>query len=156
MTDIQRLLEGVAANLAFDREAPVQSLKRRWRGLVGERIASHARPEGIRSDRLQVWVDHPGWLRQLRAMKLDLLKQINSAGQIPPLQDMIFRTGRPSASRQPYRRASRARRRKIEIPPDLGELIETYLQPVHDPGLKAVLRQTIVKSLLTPPRPRTR
>lgn len=47
-----------------------------WVGLVGERLAAHARPVSIERGCLVLAVDEPGWAVQVRYLEADLLARL--------------------------------------------------------------------------------
>lgn len=56
--------------------AALGSLFDDWAGIVGENLAEHARPVGLRGTTLVIGVDDPGWASQVRWMTSDLLRQL--------------------------------------------------------------------------------
>jgi len=52
-----------------------------WDQLVGEQIASRARPLRLRQGILEVQVDHPVWMQQLQLLKPKILEKLHQ--QIP-------------------------------------------------------------------------
>jgi predicted nucleic acid-binding Zn ribbon protein len=61
-----------------------------WSDLVGDRIASHTRPQRIDRDTLFVEVDDPLWLTQLKYMKIDLLGKIDVMVKKGAIKDVRF------------------------------------------------------------------
>jgi predicted nucleic acid-binding Zn ribbon protein len=49
----------------------------RWEQIVGERLASHVRPEGVQDGELTVSADSPAWAVQVRALAPELLRKLN-------------------------------------------------------------------------------
>jgi len=64
-------LDRVAASLGLD---PL--LLTRWAELVGEGVAEHTRPRGLRDGTLLVLVDDPAWATQLRWLEADLVARL--------------------------------------------------------------------------------
>jgi predicted nucleic acid-binding Zn ribbon protein len=61
-----------------------------WKGLVGEKVADHARPIRVRGGILFVEVDDPLWLTQLKYMKADIVQKIHTNIKAGVLKDMRF------------------------------------------------------------------
>jgi predicted nucleic acid-binding Zn ribbon protein len=58
---------------------PYEQLFARWRQIVGDAMADHARLVDVRSGFLIVEVDHPGWLQMFRLRQDALLEAARSA-----------------------------------------------------------------------------
>jgi hypothetical protein len=62
-----------------------------WPLVAGAQIAKHTQPVEISGKTLIVYVDHPGWLTQLkRTPKAPLLKKINRTPGLPEIADIRF------------------------------------------------------------------
>ena len=48
-----------------------------WPELVGDTIAAHVRPLGLRDGILHLEADEPGWATQLRYLGPDLIRRVN-------------------------------------------------------------------------------
>lgn len=63
----------------------------RWPVIAGAQIAGHTRPAHLRNGLLYVYVDHPGWLTEVRRIpKEHLLKKIDSISDIPEIKEIRF------------------------------------------------------------------
>jgi predicted nucleic acid-binding Zn ribbon protein len=69
-------LERVLSSLGTPSAAAMGNLFDDWPGLVGERLASHARPIRLRGTTLVVAVDDPGWATQVRWMFQEVLDRL--------------------------------------------------------------------------------
>lgn len=67
-----------------------------WDEVVGPQIAEHARPKRLRNGVLEVSVDQPIWMQQLRLMAPQILERLNMAlgGQI--VKEIYWRRGTPT------------------------------------------------------------
>jgi predicted nucleic acid-binding Zn ribbon protein len=61
-----------------------------WSGIVGEKMASHARPVRTSDRILYVEVDDPLWLAQLKYMKLDIIEKIDASIKEGLFKDIRF------------------------------------------------------------------
>jgi predicted nucleic acid-binding Zn ribbon protein len=63
----------------------------RWPLITGPMVAKHTRPVHIRGQILSVYVDHPGWLTEVRRLsKKHLLKKIESVPDLGGIRDIRF------------------------------------------------------------------
>jgi len=61
-----------------------------WRGLVGDTIAAHARPQRLRGQVLVIAADGPDWIHELRFLKADLIARLNERLGRPVVRDLYF------------------------------------------------------------------
>ena len=80
--------------------APPDSLSKifaGWEGLVGELLATHIRPVGLRDGVLTVEVTEPAWASQLKFLGDDLVRRVNEqvgAGTVAELAVRVVGTRR--------------------------------------------------------------
>ena len=80
--------------------APPDSLSKvfaGWEGLVGELLAAHLRPVGLRDGVLTVEVTEPAWATQLKYLGDDLIRRVNEqvgAGTVSTLSVRVVGTRR--------------------------------------------------------------
>lgn len=80
--DPRPVMEGLAAvsrELGLSDPQVLSTVVGDWSRIVGESIAAHARPLGLRDGCLTVGVDQPGWVTELRYRRDDLLAAVRSA-----------------------------------------------------------------------------
>jgi predicted nucleic acid-binding Zn ribbon protein len=70
-------LDRVAASLGVPEAAVLPAVFGGWEGLVGVRVAAHARPRSLRDGVLLIAVDEPAWATQLRFLEADLLGRLD-------------------------------------------------------------------------------
>jgi len=66
-----------------------------WEQVVGPQIASHARPLRLREGVLEVRVDQPIWMQQLRLMAPEILQKLNRALGEELIRELYWRRGTP-------------------------------------------------------------
>ena len=72
-----------------------------WRELVGDTIADHVRPLGLRDGVLHVEADEPGWATQLRYLGPDLVRRANERVGAELVKELAVRISRqPGSSRR--------------------------------------------------------
>jgi hypothetical protein len=64
-----------------------------WEKVVGPQIAGHARPLRLREGVLEVRVDQPIWMQQLRLMAPEILQKLNRALGEELIRELYWRRG---------------------------------------------------------------
>jgi len=146
------LLKQILAQPGFGEQITRHQAWLVWDQLVGEQIASRARPLRLRKGVLEVQVDHPVWMQQLQLMKPQILKKITA--QIPNagITDIYLRQARNNQSYQPARSRKSSETpawKKIELTAEEKENIESELAKIKNQELKAEMRRlfTLQKQL---------
>lgn len=108
-----------------------------WEKTVGEAIAGHARPAGLRGRKLTVAVDSSVWMQELALRKPDIIEKINAALGKDTIQSIVLRLGEIPPMPKVYGAA--------EPPPPLspGERarIESITECIKDDDVRAALRR---------------
>lgn len=146
MIGISSVLAGLVKNYGFENRLLEHNLRLGWKGIVGKTIAAHAIPFRIQYRRLYLWVDSSAWLDQLTLLKPDLLMKINAFLKNQFFKDIIFRIGH-SPIPLPETRSQDQKPLTVlqELTPELELCIEEYLKTLEDPGLKEIVRRTMIK-----------
>jgi len=76
MEPVGDLVSKVLGDLGLDGVALAHRVGAQWSEIVGEQIAAHCRPLGIRAGVLELEVDSPVWSQQLQLRKTDLLAKL--------------------------------------------------------------------------------
>ena len=138
------LLKQILAQPGFGEQITRHQAWLVWDQLVGEQIASRARPLRLRKGVLEVQVDHPVWMQQLQLMKPQILEKI--AAQIPNagITDIYLRQAR---NNQGYRPAKTKKStappawRETELSAEEKEVIESELAEIDNRELKDEMRR---------------
>ncbi|MCX7995703.1 MAG: DUF721 domain-containing protein [candidate division WOR-3 bacterium] len=85
---INKILPRVLKSLDIDERIKEIKILRHWPEIVGEKIASHARPINISEANLYVAVDNPLWQAELFLLKGRIIKKFNELGA--KLKDIKF------------------------------------------------------------------
>lgn len=75
-TSLGDALRAVGAELGLPDPSLVDSLGDRWPEVVGDAVAAHARPRGLRDGTLTIAVDAPGWATELRYLEHDICARL--------------------------------------------------------------------------------
>lgn len=87
-------VDKVARRLGAPTAAALSGLFGRWDEIVGEAIAAHAQPTGLRAGRLVVTVDATAWAAQLRYMGDELVERCCAVLGEGAVQRIEIRVGR--------------------------------------------------------------
>lgn len=78
-----------------------------WPELVGDTIAAHVRPLGLRDGILHLEADEPGWATQLRYLGPDVIRRVNEQVGAELVKELAVRVApQPGARRRPPREPS--------------------------------------------------
>ena len=72
-TALGDVVDLVLGDLGLDSVAKAHRIGQIWPAAVGEQIAAHCRPVGIRGEVLELAVDSPVWSQQLQMRKPEIL-----------------------------------------------------------------------------------
>jgi hypothetical protein len=87
------ILSGLSKRLGLESRMLELRLRRRWRDIVGEPMASHTWPAQIRFKKLYLIVRNPVWLQQLTFLKPALLAKLQTESGTESVTDIAFRVG---------------------------------------------------------------
>ena len=76
MQPVGDLVGQVLGDLGLDGVALAHRIGSDWPELVGEQVAAHCRPLGLRAGVLELEVDSPVWSQQLQLRKSELLEKL--------------------------------------------------------------------------------
>lgn len=121
-----------------------------WHGLVGPTIARVTAPDGLNRGTLSVWVKTSPWMQELRLLREQLIRDINSKLGDPPLvTDMRLHFGSsklidpddPVAQLRAWmqRRSRPAPKQPTPAPPARAAEIAAEATRVDDPELRALI-----------------
>ena len=75
-----------------------------WQELVGDSIAAHVHPLGLRDGVLHLEADEPGWASQLRFLGPDVIRRVNEQVGSDLVKELAVRVSRqPGSARRPPR-----------------------------------------------------
>lgn len=103
-----------------------------WNDEVGQTIAGHAQPVGLRAGVLSVAVDSPTWLQELQFLKDTLRERLNLRLGQTLIDDIYFVSGSVAASRS----------RAAVNAPTLGPP-PAPLPPIRNPDLAAAFARIV-------------
>ncbi|MEA3368835.1 MAG: DUF721 domain-containing protein [Candidatus Ratteibacteria bacterium] len=92
---IDKVLKRAFENLGMEKRLKEGRVLGAWDKLVGEQIARHAQPLGIKRKKLFVQVDNSNWVYQLTLHhKIDILDKLNQEAEEPLIRDIHFKLGK--------------------------------------------------------------
>lgn len=93
MQPVGDLVGRVLGELGLDGVALAHRIGNDWPELVGEPVAAHCRPLGIRGGVLELEVDSPVWSQQLQLRKTELLAKLRDRYDRDAPQELRFQVG---------------------------------------------------------------
>jgi hypothetical protein len=86
-------LDGVLASIDLDLAAPIAAIGDNWVAIVGQEVAAHCRPAGVKAGVLHADVDSSVWCQQLQLRSPQILSALKRfLGEAAPT-DLRFRVG---------------------------------------------------------------
>ncbi len=91
---IDNIISRTIEKIGLEQKIKEARLFENWKGLVGEQIAKHTQPVGIKRKKLFVNVDNPTWVFQLTTHhKKELLDKLNRETAGIVINDIYFKIG---------------------------------------------------------------
>ena len=90
---ISDVLAAVVRDLGLGKKLSQQRAVLDWAGVVGERVAAHARALRVDGDLLFVGVDSSVWAQELSLMKRRILRELNGRLGEDAIKDVRFVLG---------------------------------------------------------------
>jgi hypothetical protein len=158
LTPIGSALDDLAQRFGLSVRLLEHRLQRQWPAIVGEHVAAHTRPESIRFKKLYVITDSSVWIQQLAFLKPAMLESINTAAGSPIVTDIVLRVGEVEHQAHIDNSESSNGLTKIRpahslSPESLAE-VSRHAEAVEDPGIRAHLREVMVRALANPSDPK--
>lgn len=94
-------LDRVTGSIGVPSAATLSVVFARWEQLVGEEIASHARPRSLRDGVLVVDVDEPAWAAQLGFLSSQILSNLQAEAGAGEVGEIHFRVAGPGTRGDP-------------------------------------------------------
>ena len=92
---IGKILPRTLEKLGLEKRFKESQLMNSWKDLVGEQIARHTQPAGIKRKKLYIKVDNSTWVYQLTLHhKAEILNKISQQTDEPLIKDIYFKVGR--------------------------------------------------------------
>ncbi len=111
-----------------------------WDGVVGEKIAGHARPSTINKGVLLVKVTDSVWLQELEFMAEEIRARLNEKLKREAVRKIQFRVGAPQQSAEPDTEKS-TRDIDHDLSPGTEKEMNQILARVKDKELRSSIRQ---------------
>ncbi len=148
LTKISDVLLKIAKKFDLEIKIVEQTINKNWTKLVGERIASHTKPDTVSYRKLLVHVDSPAWMQQLMFLKEDIIKNINEAAGRQIIKDIKFQIGNVTKDIEAI--SEEESKNKVEFRPltknDLS-FAEEVIRPIEDEKTKVKAKKAIIKYL---------
>ena len=97
LAHIGEVIDALFASPHYPIDFEDMKLWRLWDGIVGKKVAKHARPASIKKGVLVVKVSDSVWLQELEFRAHEIKELVNRALQREAIQGIRFRVGEPKA-----------------------------------------------------------
>jgi predicted nucleic acid-binding Zn ribbon protein len=147
------ILSGLSKRLGLESRMLELRLRRRWRDIVGEPMASHTWPAQIRFKKLYLIVRNPVWLQQLTFLKPALLTKLQTEFGTESVTDIAFRVGEIPDETEASPTSLATDPGSTQSEQSQAELV-LHTAMIQDPSIRERLREVISKyPAQVPPRP---
>jgi predicted nucleic acid-binding Zn ribbon protein len=92
-TSLSTAVGQVLGELGLDSVAQAHQIGQVWAAVVGEQVAAHCQPVGLRGDLLELSVDSPVWSQQLQLRKPEILAGLAKALGAGAPRELRFQVG---------------------------------------------------------------
>ena len=142
-------------NPGFKTIAKGLSIQTIWSKTVGVNIAKRTRPLKLKGKTLYVTVATSTWMEELKYMKEDIIKKINTELRKKAVKDIIFRLGKVTeistsnpkpASPKADRSAKGGPQRSHQLTQKEIDNIDTLVSLIKDNELKETIRRALITS----------
>ena len=90
---LNQLVPRVMKGLGLEKRLHESQILYRWAEIVGAPIARFAQPYSLRHGKLEVHVEHPGYIQELRPHKSLMLQKLWAVVDKNAVRDIVFRVG---------------------------------------------------------------
>lgn len=147
MIKISDVLLKIAKKFDLEIKIVEQTINKNWTKLVGERIASHTRPDTVSYRRLLVCVDSPAWMQQLTFLKDDIIKKINKVIGRQIIKDIKFRIGDVAKDASEENKRPDERMEYRLLTKDDLNFADEVTRPIGDGEIKGRAKKAVIKYL---------
>ncbi len=140
---IAEALSSAFARLGVEARLREHEVFRVWPVVVGEGIARHAEPQGLKQGRLLVHVTDSVWLHHLSMMRHRILQAMRERLGAAAVSELVLRIGEVTA--RPAAPAAPSEAPPLPDPRRLAE-IETILAPLKDEEAKQAFRRLLLRN----------
>jgi predicted nucleic acid-binding Zn ribbon protein len=147
MAKISDVLLKIAKKFDLEIKIVEHTINKNWTKLVGERIASHTKPDTVSYRKLLVYVDSPAWMQQLTFLKEDIIKNINEASGRQIIKDIKFRIGDVAKDASAENKRPDERMEYRLLTKDDLIFADEVTKPIGDDETKGRAKKAVIKYL---------
>lgn len=121
-----------------------------WSKAVGHNIAKRARPFKLAGKILYVTTDTSAWMEELKYLKQEIIKKINTDLKSDAVEDIVFRLGRPPEKNpsNPHQPANIPKFKRQLTKKELDD-VDRLVSPIKDDELRDIVRKAVIRSINT-------
>ncbi len=90
---IKDILEAAISNISGGEKDRISRICQAWQAAVDKKTYNHARPAGLKAERLIVNVDSSAWMYELNIHKQRLLETLNKQLKGKEVKEIVLRIG---------------------------------------------------------------
>ncbi len=142
-THIKEVIDDILGTSALPIDFDGVRIWKLWDGVVGKRIARHARPSWIKKGVLLVKVTDRVWLQELEFKAETIKESLNRKLQREAIKKIRFRVGTPQESKQISKKRSQQDHIQ-DLTPERQKKMEEILAQIKDKEMRESLRQIMI------------
>lgn len=139
---ISGVLSASFSHLGIASKIREYSIKKAWKGCVGENIAKRAAPHRLIGKTLYCNVSSSAWMAELTYHKTAILQKLNRSLGSEEITEIVLKIGTVAAPREKKRELQPAR----ELTAEEKAAIEKTVSGIKDEGLRSVIKRALTKS----------
>ena len=144
-THIKEVIDDILATSALPIDFDDIRIWKLWDGVVGKRIAQHARPSWIKKGVLLIKVTDSVWVQELEFKAETIKESLNKKLQREAIREIRFRVGTPQDGGRIERRRPR-HQHDWRPAPQKQRKMEEVLARIKDKELRSSLREIMTVS----------
>ncbi len=142
-THIKEVIDNVFTTSAIPIDVDDIRIWKLWDGVVGKKIAKHARPSWIKKGVLLVKVTDSVWLQELEFKAETIKERLNSKLQGEAIKKIRFRVGTYKDSKQISKKRAKQENDQ-DFTPEKQREMEEILARIKDKEIRESLRQIMI------------
>ena len=144
-THIKEVINDILGTSALPIDFDGVRIWKLWDGVVGKRIAKHARPSSIKKGVLMVKVTDSVWVQELEFKAETIKESLNRKLQREAVKKIRFRVGTPQESKQISKKRSQQEHIQ-DLTPERQSKMEEILAQIKDKEMRESLRQIMISA----------
>ena len=142
LTPIKEVIDNIFTTSALPIDLADIRIWKVWDGVVGKKIAKHARPSSIKKGVLSVKVTDSVWLQELEFMAETIRERLNTRLQGEAIKKIQLRVGSPQDTRQRDKKGPKPEK-DHRLTPERQKQMQELAARIKDKELRSSFRKII-------------